>query len=135
MRNTIQTYDPATDSGGPVTADEFYAIDQGVPKPTLDTAALNLMPSRSTWSPALATNYETLRTQLDTLLASQPACPGDGNIDNTVDALDGATWQTLSQSWGLSSTYDFNLDGLTDSTDLAFISGNPGACPATRTLY
>jgi arylsulfatase A-like enzyme len=135
VRNTIQAYDVATDSGGPVTADEFYAIDQGVPQPTLDTAALNLMPSRSTWSPALAMNYETLRTQLDTLLASQPACPGDGNIDNTVDALDGANWQTLGQSWGLSSTYDFNLDGLTDRTDLAYISGNPGACPATRTLY
>jgi arylsulfatase A-like enzyme len=42
VRNTIQTYDAATDTGGPVTADEFYQINEDVPTPLLDTAALNL---------------------------------------------------------------------------------------------
>jgi len=135
VRNTIQTYNPATDSGGPVTADEFYAIDQRVPAPKIDTAELDLMPTRSSWSNTVAANYEGLRSQLDAMLASQPACPGDGNIDNSVDALDGSNWQSLSRSWGLSSIYDFNLDGLTDSADLAFVTGNPGACPKSSSMY
>jgi hypothetical protein len=135
VRNTIQTYDAATDTGGPVTADEFYQINEDVPTPLLDTAALNLIPTQSTWSPALAANFTQLRAQLDTILASQPACPGDGNIDGQVDAVDIDNWTVISQSWGLSSTYDVNLDGLTNNADATLISSNQGACPKTSSVY
>jgi arylsulfatase A-like enzyme len=135
VRNTIQTYNPSTDTGGPVTADEFYQINQDVPTPKIDKADLDLMPTRSSWSAALAAQYEALRSRLDSMLASQPACPGDGNIDNTVSALDGSNWETLSQTWGVSSAYDFNLDGLTDNADLSVIASHPGACPRSSSVY
>jgi hypothetical protein len=135
VRNTIQTYDAATDSGGPVTADEFYQIDQAVPKPKIDTADLDIMPSQASWSAELTATFGQLRTQLDEILASQPACPGDGNIDNTVSALDGANWESVSQAWGLSSIYDLDLDGITNSADLAIIAAHPGNCPKTSAVY
>jgi arylsulfatase A-like enzyme len=135
VRNTIQTYDAATDTGGPVTADEFYQINEAVPTPLLDTAALNLIPTQSSWSSALTANFTQLRSQLDTILASQPACPGDGNIDGQVDSVDIDNWMTIHQSWGLSSIYDINFDGLTDSADLTLISNHQGPCPKTTSVY
>lgn len=135
VRNTIQIYDPITDTGGPVTADEFYQIDQSVPAPKIDTADLNLMPSQSSWSAEIANNYASLLAKLDSILASQPACPGDGNIDKTVNALDQTNWSTLNQAWGLSSTYDFNLDGLTDNADLTIINNNLGDCVPSSATY
>ncbi|MEO8137785.1 MAG: sulfatase-like hydrolase/transferase [Betaproteobacteria bacterium] len=135
VRNTIQTYDPVTNTGGPVTADEFYQIDQAVPTPTIDTAGLDLMPTQSTWPPLISANYDALRSQLDSILASQPACPGDGNMDNTVNALDQGNWLALSEAWGLSSVYDFNFDGLTDSADQSIIAGNLGNCAPASAVY
>lgn len=135
VRNTIQTYDAATDTGGPVTANEFYEINQAVPTPRIDTADLNLIPSHSSWSSAVSANYADLLSKLDSILASQPACPGDGNIDASVDSLDAGKWKALSTSWGLSSVYDFNLDGVTDSADLAIINGNLGICQKSSTVY
>ena len=72
-------------------------------------------------------NYKALTRQLDAILASQPACPGDGNIDGVVNGTDLADWnvfQALAQ--GQSSWYDFNLDGLTDSADHAVIQQSLG---------
>jgi len=135
VRNTVQTYDSVADTGGPVTTDEFYQIDQAVPTPRIDKAALDLMPTRSTWSPTVSSNYRALGTQLDAILASQPACPGDGNLDNVVNPLDTNTWRVLSTGWRLSSTYDFNLDGVTDGADLAIIQGHPGRCPPSSAVY
>ena len=135
VRNTIQTYFPATDTGGPVTADEFYEINQNVPIPKIDKADLDLMPSRSSWSVAVTGAYNGLKSQLETILASQPACPGDGNIDNRVDATDVSLWTRISQAWGLSSVFDFNFDGLTDSADLAIIQKNTGKCPPSSAIY
>jgi hypothetical protein len=57
--------------------------------------------------------------QLATLLASQPACPGDGNIDFVVNQQDLEDWRFYSESFGLSSVYDLNLDGLTNTADRA----------------
>lgn len=135
VRNTIQTYDAATDTGGPITADEFYQINEAIPTPLLDTAALNLVPSQSSWSPALSANFMQLRSQLNTILASQPACPGDGNIDGRVDSLDIDNWIVTSHSWGLSSIYDVNFDGLTDYADLTIINNNQGACPKASSVH
>lgn len=135
VRNTIQTYNSATDTGGPVTADEFYQVNQAIPTPLLDKAGLNLIPTQSSWSPTVSANFSELRARLDSILASQPACPGDGNIDGQVNALDVGDWKTLYQAWGLSSVYDVNFDGLTDDTDLTIISNNQGACARPSAVY
>jgi hypothetical protein len=68
--------------------------------------------------------------QLAQILASQPACPGDVNLDGVVNNADIAQWQFFQQLSGYSSWADINLDGLTDSADLAIILQNQGACPA-----
>ena len=69
------------------------------------------------------------------MLASQPACVGDGNADGVVNALDIDNWRMISQAWGLSSTYDLNFDGLTDDADRALLAGNTGACAKAYSLY
>jgi len=135
VRNTIQTYNSISDTGGPLTADEFYQIDQSIPTPKIDTSSLDLMPNSTSWSPEVSTNHAALLSRLDSILASQPACRGDGNMDNTVNAADNSLWSTISQAWGLSSIYDFNLDGLTNSADLTIINNNPGPCPESTSVY
>ena len=69
-------------------------------------------------------------TKLTTLLADIRAtvivCPGDGNIDGVVDASDLENWASYASSAGLSSVYDFNLDGLTDALDESIILKNMG---------
>jgi arylsulfatase A-like enzyme len=135
VRNTIQTYNQAADTCSSVTTNEFYEIDQSVPTPKLDKAALNLVPSMGTWSAALLAAYNNLLSQLNAILASQPACPGDGNIDGVVNAQDSINLQTVSQTWGLSSVYDWNLDGLTNIADQPFVSQNLGNCPPSTAVY
>jgi hypothetical protein len=135
VRNTTQTYDTANDTGGPVTKDEFYAIDQKVPTPTIDKSDLDLMPGKATWSAALLATYTSLKSQLEAILASQPACPGDGNMDNQVDALDTSLWTRISNAWKNSSMFDFNFDGKTDAADLALINQNAGACKKSSAIY
>ncbi len=67
-------------------------------------------------------NYKELAKHLTAILDSQPPCPGDGNIDGAVNGHDLADYNALRTfAQGGSSWYDFNLDGLTDSTDLAVI--------------
>jgi hypothetical protein len=67
------------------------------------------------------------------VLAWQPACPGDGNIDGAVNGRDILGWlafRTLAR--GASSWYDINMDGLTDMADLALIRQQLGTkCPAS----
>lgn len=135
VRNTTQTYNSTTDTGGPVTADEFYEINQSVPTPKIDTSDLDLMPGKSSWSASVLATYNTLRTQLDSILASQPACAGDGNMDGWVNTPDLTNWQTITKAWGLSSVYDVNLDGVTNSADQALINQNLGACKKSSALY
>ncbi|MEO8935933.1 MAG: sulfatase-like hydrolase/transferase [Burkholderiaceae bacterium] len=135
VQNTLQTYDPVADTGGPVTTSEFYQIDQSIPTPKLDTAALDLVPAQATWTPAIAANYADLRAKLSSILASQPACPGDGNIDGKVDAQDVSLWASVSQSWGKSSVYDLNFDGITDGADLTIIQRNLGNCRPSSAVY
>lgn len=103
-----------------MTEQEFYEIDQAVPVPRLDNAdqALNT----DDLTPEQQRNYDTLRAQLDALLASAVPCPGDGNLDMVVNQLDLDDWQTYTApTWGFSSVYDINLDGLTDDVDKGMI--------------
>jgi hypothetical protein len=134
VRNQTQTYVPSTDSGLAVTADEFYQIDQAIPTPKIDKADLNLMPSMPTWSSVVLQNYNSLLASLNNIIASQPPCNGDANLDGVVDSQDLSIWQRL-LNWALSSIADFNLDGLTNNSDAEIIRGNQGTCVKATTIY
>ncbi len=133
VRNTVQQYSPATDSCAVVPVNEFYAVDEAVPVPALDDADKNLL--AQPLGAVLQAIYDDLTAKLDRMLASQPACVGDGNADGVVNALDLDNWRMISQAWGLSSTYDLNFDGLTDDADRALLAGNTGACAKAYSLY
>ena len=111
------------------TSDEFYEIDEAVPVPKLDTEEAMLNPA--SFTKVQQANYQELSSVLDSILASQPECDGDGNGDrvvNEVDVADYYVMQALSE--GQSSWYDLNLDGWTDSADLTIVTGNLGRkCP------
>jgi len=68
------------------------------------------------------------------ILSSESACPGDGNDDKIVNGQDLQFWQKFAEltNYG-SSWYDFDLDGQTDSTDLAIIQAHLGTkCPPRK---
>src|SRR5690606_5908279 len=120
------------------STDELFEINQATPVPLLDTPDRNLL--------AQAPNadtlriYDNLRGKMESLLASQPDCPGDGNIDGVVDAKDLAEWRRIAQAWGLSSVYDFMIngvmDGLTNSLDESVIQNNLGkTCDRSYGVY
>lgn len=134
VRNQTQTYFPSTDTGGAVTTDEFYQIDQAVPAPKIDTVDLNLMPSMSSWSAIVKNNYNSLLASLNGILASQPPCNGDANLDGTVNSQDLSVWQQL-LSWAASSVADFNFDGLTNNADAQIIQNNQGTCLKPTAIY
>ena len=126
VSNFTQAYEAASNACVATETTEFYAIDESVPIPLLDTADRDLLQAPPL-TPVEKVNYKALTRQLQAVLDSQPACPGDGNIDGVVDQTDVADWATFQAlALGKSSWYDFNLDGLTDSADLAVIQQNLG---------
>lgn len=129
VRNWALDFDPATYSGQGVETEEFYRIDQDVPVPRLDRAGENLLERVHGLDAEEQSNYDDLKYRLDVILASQVACPGDGNDDGVVDQADVDEHARISRDWGLSSSYDFNRDGLTDAQDLEIINDNLGTCP------
>jgi len=105
--------------------------------PLLDTADKNLLP---TTDPELEAIRKDLRAKLDDMLASNPPCPGDGNMDGVVNAQDLNNWRKIAHDWGLSSVYDFLTpeyrDGLTDNKDEAVIQANLNkTCDRTYSIY
>jgi hypothetical protein len=80
----------------------------------------------------------TLADPTTGILNSEPACPGDGNLDKVVDQKDIQQWKIFSQTppeqgnpSGLTSSwYDFKIncayDGFTDNADLVFIHQHLG---------
>jgi hypothetical protein len=126
VNNSFQGYDAGTNACVPVQSAEFYEIDEAVPIPKLDREDSDLI-AQGPLSFRQQVNYNALTAQLQTLLASQPACPGDGNIDGVVNEDDLGNWDAYrALAQGTSSWYDFNLDGLTDESDLATIQQNLG---------
>jgi hypothetical protein len=103
---------------------EFYEINEAVPTPKLDLEGTQL--PLGSLTPDQQRNYTQLSTELGALLASASICPGDGNIDSVVNQQDLANWAFYNQTWGLSSVYDFNFDGLTNAADRAVIEQNLG---------
>ena len=92
------------------------------------------MPTKSSWSSTVLANYNSLLASLNTILASQPACPGDTNMDGLVNAEDLSIWQKL-LIWAASSIADLNYDGLTNNADAEIIRSNQGACAKATAIY
>ncbi|HLU78256.1 MAG TPA: arylsulfatase, partial [Burkholderiaceae bacterium] len=137
VRNSTRQYIPETDTIEWRTVEELFEINQAVPKPLLDTPDRNLLAAAT---PEVQEIYERLKSQMDSILASQPECPGDGNLDGVVDGRDLDEWGRIAHAWGLSSVYDFKIngvfDGLTNTLDAAVIQDNLGKrCPPTYALY
>lgn len=113
---------------------EFYQIDDDAPTPELDRADANLLTSPTLPAQGLDADqldaFNGLLKKLDAMLASQPACTGDGNIDRRVNQLDFDDWSTFV---GLgSSVYDLNFDGQTDDADTVLIRENVGTKCAVK---
>jgi hypothetical protein len=124
VQNSVNAYVSQDHPCVETTTTEFYEIDEAVPLPKLDRAGTAL-PLHSL-TPLQRRNFDALSAQLAALLASEPDCPGDGNIDLVVDDRDLDDWRFYEQSTGLSSVYDLNIDGLTDEEDAAIVEENLG---------
>lgn len=133
VRNSILDYDPTSQGCVTVNSVEFYEINEAKTNPKLDRSGaeldLNALTSKQQAS------YEMLSAGMDAILASEPPCPGDGNIDGVVDERDIKGWNRFvlktaqnldDDSSYTSSVFDFNHDGLTDQTDLNTIQQNLG---------
>lgn len=122
VRNITTDFNPATRQHETEQVEELYEVNQEAPLPLLDTPDRNLLLTPTTETQAI---HQTLLASLEQLLASEPECPGDGNQDGVVDAEDVNNWRRLAQDWGLSSVYDFVVngvrDGLTNADDESVI--------------
>jgi hypothetical protein len=126
-----------------LTFTEFYQINEAAPTPLLDNKNVVLCsdnpntPGTPCSSMSLTsdqlTNFNNLSSQMSQILGSESACPGDGNEDKIVNGQDLQFWRKFAAlAMGGSSWYDFDLDGLTDSTDLAIIQAHLGTKCAPR---
>ena len=128
--NDYQSYDAAVNGCTAASSTEFYQINQKVPIPKLDTADTDLLATGVALNLEQQSNYNALSIQLQTLLASQPACASDINLDGIVDYDDIAEWANYEGlALGNSSWADVNQDGLTDDADLTIILQSQGRCP------
>ena len=102
---------------------EFYDLKPTVLNPVgLDNSPFDLLTKSSLTKPEQA-SLNKLMAVLDGILASEPACPGDGNLDKQVNEED---IQGVIDNWNLPSVFDFNNDGVTDLKDLQIIETNFG---------
>ena len=129
VRNFTREYVPGSvtmaEACRDTNSDEFYEIDEAVPVPKLDTADSVLDPASFTQEQQAG--YQQLSKTLESILASEPECEGDGNGDRVVDTLDVSDHQLMQLlSQGGSSWFDLNLDGVTDLADLAIVTSNLG---------
>jgi arylsulfatase A-like enzyme len=114
---------------------EFYAINDAAPVPKLDREQDNLLTSPSLppqgLTPEQQEHFDILHAELLALLRSEPACPGDGNLDKRVNGEDLENWQVFADTCAqnqnqCSSVYDLNYDAVTDSADRVIIEANFG---------
>lgn len=125
VRNSLNDYDSTTNSCAQTTTDELYYVNESIPVPRLDKEE-KLIPTP--YNIYQQRTHDVLTKELDALLASQPACPGDGNGDGYVNQQDVTDYNAMVRlSGGKSSWYDLNKDGLTNAKDLAIIQKNMNA--------
>jgi len=72
----------------------------------------------------LRLTFTVLKRKLNQILTSEPACPGDGNLDKVVNQLDLNGVQAFTGP--NPSFFDFNLDGQTDDLDRDIVRQNLG---------
>jgi arylsulfatase A-like enzyme len=102
---------------------EFYDLKPTLLNPVgLDNSPFNLL-TKSSLTPTEKANLSRLFAELEKILASEPSCPGDGNLDKKVNDAD---IQGVIDNWGGPSVFDFNNDGVTDVKDLQIIETNFG---------
>jgi arylsulfatase A-like enzyme len=126
VRNSARNYISAEEPCRDESTVEFYEIDEAAPLPNLDDDGDDLL--AGTLTAEQQQNYDELSQQLAALLASEADCPGDGNIDLVVDQKDLDGWSLYAQpvGTGLSSVFDFDIDGDTDLDDKAVILAHLG---------
>lgn len=133
VRNSALDYDSASNSCLTKSTEEFYEIDQGAPLPKLDRSGSELPIDALT--SLQQTAYNSLTKDLEAILDSEPACPGDGNLDGVVNKKDLRGWELMvrktrqnldGDSSYSSSVFDFDHNGITDRADRATIVENLG---------
>lgn len=123
----LQLEEPNCDAGGLTQRYEFYEINESGSPQGLDNLPAQDLLTRPALTPTQQQHYDDLLAKLDSIVNSEPSCPGDGNLDRVVDQQDLEDWAYFSQlNQGRSSWYDFNLDGLTDAADRQIIEDNLG---------
>jgi hypothetical protein len=128
VQNFTKNYDAAANACADTQSEELYQIDEDKKLPKLDREGDDLLANGvQGLSPQAKRNYDALKNRLAALQKSDVDCPGDGNLDLRVDQKDIDEWKKFSQmNGGLSSWYDFDLDGDTDTDDLQVIQANLG---------
>ena len=124
VENTFKDCESSAGSCVDETVTELYEIDVPLNTPWIDREDTNL--PLDALSDEQQAAYVELAGRLATIRATVIACPGDGNIDGVVDEKDLQDWQSYAEPWGLSSVYDLNLDGRTDTLDENIILENLG---------
>jgi arylsulfatase A-like enzyme len=99
---------------------ELYKINENRTLPKLDKDGDSLCGENcpAGLKGANLATFNALSASMAATLMSEPACPGDGNEDKKVNGKDIVDWAFFNEHNGLSSWYDFNHDGLTNSDDL-----------------
>ncbi len=141
----VQITAPDCSVGHDVTTNEFYKINELPIDPAIDKKGDNLCTASdcSNLTGEAKDNYNQLLASQQATLASEPACPGDGNEDKLVNQTDLDNWSFYSQiiepNGFTSSWYDFTginpgvPDGYTNDLDYNLILANQGAnCLATN---
>ena len=127
----VQLEEPDCATGGITQRNEFYELDESRVAPKLDDFAARDLLTKPSLSAVEQERYNALSAEMTAIVASEPECRGDGNLDRLVDSKDLDDWRFYSQlNAGRSSWYDFNLDGLTNATDRGIIEAQLGVrCP------
>jgi len=135
VRTYTKSYDSTSNACVDTQTNELYKIDEAVPTPALDLSGTDLLVNGvDALNEEQRRNYNSLNNKLNSLLNNIVQCDGDGNLDGIVDKKDLDGYKRYSQTsgdttpngGGLSSWYDFNIDGLTDNLDYEIIIENLG---------
>jgi len=113
-------FDPQSNGPKTVEIDELFLIKDANGDPLIDRESLNLL-AQDTLTDDASLALEVLRGDLQQYQALGNWNPEDGNRDGVVNTLDLALAEQGTISWGLSSFYDVNQDGLTNAEDLRAI--------------
>jgi arylsulfatase A-like enzyme len=99
---------------------ELYKINENRTLPKIDKDGDSLCGENcpAGLKGAQLANFNALSASMKATLMSEPPCIGDGNEDKKVNGRDIVDWAFFNEHNGLSSWYDFNHDGLTNSDDL-----------------